>query len=209
MKKLALATLFILPTIGHANDLYVSLKVAQSSEETIERDGAQGNELSGLDFDSGAGYSISFGNFFTENISVEIDYTNISKDANKVNIASGSSLSATGDIEEESIGVNGKFHFKEMANFTPYLGLGISYIDSSWKKVSSQNLVLDSSDSSLAYSLLAGVTYPISSNFLVSFDYKYQTIDSYDVSGNDAVPVSMESERFSQHLYGIGLSMSF
>ncbi len=199
-------------TYSHADNLYFSASLISTSEEEIEIKGAQTNQLGGIEYDSGDGFSIIVGKYFNnESLSLEIEYSYITKDANSFAVVSNPVyLPASGDLEETSINLNGKYYFNNKSSLTPYLGLGIGYMNSSWNEISNLNLTLDSSDNSLTYSLLSGISYSITPVFLINLDYKFSNIGSYDISGTAAGIINnQETDSFNQHTYGIGLTMKF
>lgn len=176
LKKLSFAAILLLSvgTNSYAEDFYAKIGAGISS---VEADMDNGNDV---DFSSEYILTVAFGKKFG-NFSAELEYSHETSDWDN------KSINNQGDGESNAFMINGYYNFDLDTKITPYIGVGIGYLDFDDGYVS---------DSTTAYQGMIGGTYEINERFDISLEYRYRTAD-------------FDLEELSSNNFIIGTSIKF
>ncbi len=185
------------------------------------------------DLDSGDAYSLSFGMFF-DNFRVELEYAASSADIDSHDdvTAAGLALGAIdagvlisgnvgdlgvsvadlvaageGEVETETIFVNGFYDFRNDSKWVPFVGVGIGYatVDVSYEP--SNVAIIDDDDDVFAYQLMAGLAYQLNDQIAVSASLRYRDYEEATVNSS-LLPAEFDIE-LDEMVYDVGFRYSF
>jgi len=112
-----------------------------------------------------------------------------------------------GEIETSSLMINALYDFDLGSNWTPYVGVGIGWIETDVTFSPSNVGVLRDSDEDFSYQLLAGLSYAISESVSVFLNYRY--LDGGEASLDASLlPANFKLENVSQ-TFDLGIRFSF
>ena len=130
------------------------------------------------DVNTALAVGIGFGRFFTERMSVDLEFSRATFDG----------INAR-DLTQTTLGLMGRYHFDEQMGLKPYLGLGLGFLRT--QKPSDFNATLD---------LAVGLSKELSDRVRLRTELRYRLENSDDtVSGEDI---------FGDYLFNTGLSIA-
>jgi OOP family OmpA-OmpF porin len=138
-------------------------------------------------FDSGATFGGAVGYGVTNNLDLELDYTYRRNDI-KSGKRGGREVLSGGDYASVAIMANGIYRFEVDYAVKPYLGVGLGFlqeVDSDLEFAGGGKLE-DLEDRRFAWQGLAGITYPLSSNFELFGEVRYLDASNVDLEKSGA-----------------------
>ena len=217
MKKLILATVLAgLSTAAAANVLvnngyYVQADLGYSNLEAKYNDNRPNdNKLE----DKGLGYGISFGKD-TDLARYALDYTNYGKINSSYTYQpqtnTNTSITSSGELKAQSLGLSAIYDFDTVSGFTPYAGarVGINQIKSTVSTVTttaaaqSRTTHSQKQENKVGFGVLAGAQYAINPQLSVDAGVEYNYLGKYDKLDTDS--------NLKAHQYGakVGLRYNF
>ncbi|WP_395373244.1 OmpW family protein [Marinicella sp. W31] len=169
--------------------------------------GAQ-NGLFDVDLSSGFFAGLGVGYRYNANISAEFSWEYRSNDS-ETTLADGT-LFSDGNYASSIFYMNGYYHFENDNRWTPYLGLGLGWI---------QEIDIDlegmgpeqsySGDGEIGFQAMFGLQYDLSENWTFNTELRYARFSSIDLEGEEAASGRINDLDYDPVTLGIGLSYYF
>lgn len=169
------------------------------------------------DFDDGYGFGGALGTRLGQQGAasrwrVEGELTVRSNDVDSHRLNGSAPLAgATGELESTSVMLNALIDFNTGGPFTPYLGggLGVAMVDASGFGVGAIPAVLDDDDTVLAYQLIAGAGYDVSTNTEIFAEYRWFATDDPDVTTSTATGAADTGIEYQTSNFLVGARFKF
>ncbi|MEM9739095.1 MAG: outer membrane beta-barrel protein [Pseudomonadota bacterium] len=118
-------------------------------------------------------------------------------------------LVADGQGEVTSLGVfaNVYYDFNRGAQFQPYIGAGIGFVDVDVEYAPSNVSIIDDGETKFAYQLKAGASFQVTDTWELYGEYAYRASDDIEVD-NDLFPGTLDVEN-QQNIFSIGARYIF
>jgi|GEM_PF-6100823 len=147
---------------------------------------------------------------------IEGEYLVSDNDVTSVNFNNNvfSGANVAGSLETQSVFVNAIQSFGSGA-VQPYVGAGIGYtrVESDAAYNPTLSAVIDDSDSTFSYQLLAGLDIPFSERFTGFVEYRYVDVGNVDLNrvggGPGGVATTSQSGDINVEAFGVGLRYQF
>lgn len=175
------------------------------------------------EFESGDSFGIAYGMQFAGGFRGEIEYSkqdndvethrgvtvldnlNIDGEDAAILITGSDNLGASvgaivgdgrGSVEADYFMLNGYYDFNPEATFTPFVGVGIGYVDADITFNPSGVGIVNSSESGIAYQLSAGASFALSDTIDLVGQAKYRASEDFEV-GTTLFPANLDIENSS------------
>lgn len=167
-----------------------------------ESDISGGAVSTDADFDTGWAAIGSIGYAYGNGLRTEIELGYRQNDIGDLSGVAGGS----GDSDAFNAMINGLYDFHNSSDFTPYIGVGIGYLDLSLDGVNPVGgATLDDSDGLLAYQGILGVGYSLTEQIALFVDYRYLATEEAKMRTTAGVNVDVE---YDTHTVLAGLRIS-
>ena len=130
------------------------------------------------DASSALAVGIGFGRFFTERLSVDLEFSRATFD-----------LLNDGELTQNTLGLMGRYYFDEQMGLKPYLGLGVGFLRT--QRPTEFNATLD---------LAAGISKKLTDRVRLRTELRYRLENA-----NDTIP---DEDIFGDYLFNAGLSIA-
>lgn len=181
--------------------LYGGINSARDSDFNGSSEAFPSGEAS---LDMGSLFGFAAGYRFNEEFSAELDYSYRNNDIDKIEGSTGSRVANGGDLASVAIMANGLYHFDFAQGWTPYLGLGIGFLQEIDADVELVGLSEQSEleDEVFAWQAMVGVEVPLGKTWKVFGEGRFMTAPGPELSNSDG-SYDIDYENLSLHL-GVG-----
>ncbi len=166
--------------------------------------------LTEWEFDDGYSGSLSLG-FEIGHFALEAEGAYRKMDGeNRIVKATRAQSPITGDQTHLSGMINAYFIVSPDSDIRPYFGVGAGMTEVSWNDVDlspASGTIIDDSETVFSYQLIAGVSFLMTKNLFLEFDYRYFNPD--DVSLKDSAGTESKMEDLHLHIIQVGLKLKF
>ena len=169
--------------------------------------GAQ-DGLFDVDVSSGFFSGLGVGYRYNSNLSVEFSWEYRSNDS-ETTLADGTLFDA-GNYASSTFYLNGYYHFENDKRWTPYLGLGMGWL---------QEIDIDlegngpeqsySGDGEIGFQAMLGLEYDLSENWTMNTELRYARFSSIDLEGEDGALGRINDLDYDPLTLGLGFSYYF
>ncbi|MFM1847290.1 MAG: hypothetical protein RL417_764 [Pseudomonadota bacterium] len=153
---------------------------------------------------TGAIVGMAAGYRFSRNFSADLEYAYRSNDIDKIEDPAGARVADGGDLASVAIMANGYYYFDFASNWSPYVGLGLGFlqeIDSDVELVGISDQK-DLEDQVFAWQAIIGAEVPLNESWRLYGEGRFMSASDPDLS-NDNGSYSVDYENLSL-LVGVG-----
>ncbi len=124
------------------------------------------------------------------------------------------SITDQAQFQSSTFMVNGYLDFRPVMGFTPYIGAGIGIAQNIFSRqvlatgIGTSVHLAGGDDFSLAWALMAGVGYQLSSNFTLDLGYRYASLGAVKTRSYDT-GIGVDMESIGAHEMRLGVRYSF
>jgi opacity protein-like surface antigen len=204
------------PDLPASNYWYGSLSAGFGSQSDVDLK-ALGIKGASVSFNGAFSFNGAVGYQF-EQVRAELEVGNQFFSAKEVTAINGSSQLISGNLSATTILVNGYYDIPTGSKFRPYVGggLGLGIIGGKLTAITDISTLsstsADSSGTSFAYQLKAGVQYEIAKKGNVFGELKYSSISSYGAKEKPIVnntPVQIDIGPYNSFSFAVGYRQGF
>jgi len=144
-------------------------------------------------YDAGPGMQLGIGyDYGIFSIEGEYSFTWLNNDGVKDD--SEPDFSTNGHQEIHALTINALYHpYVTGISFSPYIGVGLGYGMISWDSSKTDNGI-DDDDITYLLQVMAGISYDISKQIALNFEYRYRAFAGYSIDGVGDI----DNERFHE-----------
>lgn len=180
-------SLFTLSFVVAANDYFVRPVIGLSQlSNTQGISTGIGMSDGGVDVtvDTGINAGIGFGYHYTNNIAVELFWEYRTNDSQS--LIDDGTFYDEGNYASNIFYLNGYYFFENESDWSPYLGVGLGWVQEIDIDFEQNGTELSYSESGpLAYQLLAGIEYALLDNILISAEFRYSSASIDTLKGEE------------------------
>lgn len=138
-------------------------------------------------FDTGTVVGLAAGYRFNRNFATDIDYLYRSNDIDTIKGTGGASVADGGDLASVAIMANGYYYFDFAESWSPYLGVGMGFLQEIDSDVQLTGLKSqkDLEDQVFAWQAIAGAEVPIDANWRFYGEGRFMSAPSPDLSNSN------------------------
>jgi opacity protein-like surface antigen len=137
--------------------------------------------------DTGALVGMAGGYRFNRNFAADLEYTYRTNDINKIEGTGGTRIADGGDLASVAIMANGSYYFDFAESWSPYIGLGIGFlqeIDSDVELVGISDQK-DLEDQVFAWQAMIGAEVPLDESWRLYGEGRFMSAPGPDLSNNN------------------------
>ncbi len=188
------------------NGTYVRLMGGLNFAMDSDFDGSSGDSFpSGeASLDAGALVGLAAGYRFNRNFAADLDYVYRSNDLDSIKRSGGTTIADGGDLASVAIMANGYYHFDFARSWSPYIGLGLGFLQEidSDVRLTGVNAQKDLEDQVFAWQAMVGAEVPIDANWRIYGEGRFLAAPSADLSNSNG-SYSVDYNNLSL-IFGIG-----
>ena len=161
-----------------------------------------------VDLDSGFLAGLGFGYRYNPSLSVELSWEYRTNDS-ETTLADGD-LFDDGNYASNTFYLNGYYHFQTENRWTPYLGLGLGWIqeiDIDLERGGTEQSY--SGDGDIGLQAMLGLEYELNSNWKFNTELRYSRFSSIDLEGEDGATGRIDDLEYDPLTVGVGFSYYF
>ena len=137
--------------------------------------------------DTGGLVGLAAGYRFNRNFAADLDYIYRSNDIDKIKGSGGATIADGGDLASVAIMANGYYFFDFAESWSPYIGLGMGFLQEidSDVELTDLNSQKDLEDQLFAWQAMIGAEVPVDPNWRFYGEGRFMSAPSPDLSNNN------------------------
>lgn len=138
-------------------------------------------------FDTGGLVGLAAGYRFNRNFAADLDYAYRSNDIDEIKGSGGATIADGGDLASVAIMANGYYFFDFADSWSPYIGLGMGFLQEidSDVELTGLNSQKDLEDQLFAWQAMVGAEIPVDPNWRFYGEGRFMSAPSPDLSNNN------------------------